>query len=121
MARHRALSSPIVASAVALLVGVLPSYAHWGIAASVLPVLLRLTQGLCLGGVLPRAVVYAVGTGCSYTARFSDRQPGGAFEFNGRTAIAPDANIRWGSINFKQRGYYSQRHPPQLVTSTNAW
>ncbi|SAK50317.1 major facilitator transporter [Caballeronia temeraria] len=56
------LSSAMIAAGVTFLIGVLPSYRDWGIAASVLLVLLRLIQGLCLGGELPGAVVYAVET-----------------------------------------------------------
>jgi MFS family permease len=37
-----------------------PTYATWGIAASIIVVLLRLTQGFCLGGELPGAITYVV-------------------------------------------------------------
>lgn len=56
------LSSAMIASVATFLIGVLPTYSDWGIAAPVLLVLLRLIQGLCLGGELPGAVVYAVET-----------------------------------------------------------
>jgi MFS family permease len=56
------LSSAMIASVATFLIGVLPTYADWGIAAPALLVLLRLIQGLCLGGELPGAVVYAVET-----------------------------------------------------------
>ncbi len=42
--------------------GLLPGYAAWGFAATLLMVLLRLVQGLCLGGELPGSIVYAVET-----------------------------------------------------------
>ena len=56
------LSSAMIASVATFLIGVLPTYFSWGIAAPALLVLLRLIQGLCLGGELPGAVVYAVET-----------------------------------------------------------
>lgn len=43
-----------------ILIGVLPSYAEWGLAAPLLLVALRLAQGVCLGGELPGALTYAV-------------------------------------------------------------
>lgn len=55
-------ASAMVAAVSTLLIGALPSYESLGVAAPVLLVLLRLTQGLCLGGELPGAVVYAVET-----------------------------------------------------------
>jgi MFS family permease len=42
--------------------GLVPSYAQWGIAASALMVILRLIQGFCLGGELPGALTYVVET-----------------------------------------------------------
>ena len=42
--------------------GLLPTYAQWGAAASALMVLLRLLQGFCLGGELPGAITYVVET-----------------------------------------------------------
>ncbi len=45
-----------------LAMGVLPTFATWGIGASVLMVLLRLVQGFCLGGELPGAITYVVET-----------------------------------------------------------
>jgi MFS family permease len=52
--------SAMVAAVATLLIGMLPSYRMWGVEASVLLLLLRLTQGFCVGGELPGAVVYAV-------------------------------------------------------------
>jgi MFS family permease len=56
------LSSAMIAAIATFLIGLLPSYRDWGVWASALLVLLRLVQGLCLGGELPGAVVYAVET-----------------------------------------------------------
>ncbi|MFL9960295.1 MFS transporter [Paraburkholderia sediminicola] len=55
-------SSAMIAAVSTLVIGILPSYESIGIAAPTLLVLLRLTQGLCLGGELPGAVIYAVET-----------------------------------------------------------
>jgi len=54
------LASIFVTSAATLGIGVVPTYASWGITASILVVLLRLTQGFCLGGELPGAITYVV-------------------------------------------------------------
>jgi MFS family permease len=56
------VSSAMIASVSTLLIGILPTYAVWGASAPALLLLLRLIQGLCLGGELPGAVVYAVET-----------------------------------------------------------
>ncbi len=42
--------------------GLVPTFAAWGVAASVLMVILRLVQGFCLGGELPGALTYVVET-----------------------------------------------------------
>jgi hypothetical protein len=42
--------------------GLVPSFATWGIAAAVLMVVLRLVQGFCLGGELPGALTTVVET-----------------------------------------------------------
>ena len=54
------LASIFVTSAATLGIGIVPTYAQWGIAASIAVVLLRLTQGFCLGGELPGAITYVV-------------------------------------------------------------
>jgi MHS family proline/betaine transporter-like MFS transporter len=54
------LASIFVTSAATLGIGIVPPYAAWGIASSVSVVLLRLTQGFCLGGELPGAITYVV-------------------------------------------------------------
>jgi MFS transporter, MHS family, proline/betaine transporter len=54
------LASIFMTSAATLGIGIVPTYAAWGITASVIVVLLRLTQGFCLGGELPGAITYVV-------------------------------------------------------------
>lgn len=54
------LVSLFATTAATILIGLLPSYATWGLAAPVLLVTLRLVQGICLGGELPGALTYAV-------------------------------------------------------------
>ncbi|WP_299011403.1 MFS transporter [uncultured Shewanella sp.] len=48
----------LVMSACMLLMGIMPSYAQWGIAAPILFIILRIIQGLALGGELPGAIVF---------------------------------------------------------------
>jgi MFS family permease len=61
--RRRVLIITILAmSAATAGIGLLPTYAQWGIAASVLLVVLRIVQGFCLGGELPGAISYVVET-----------------------------------------------------------
>jgi MFS family permease len=54
------LASIFITSAATLGIGIVPTYAAWGIAASIIVILLRLTQGFCLGGELPGAITYVV-------------------------------------------------------------
>lgn len=56
------LISIFVMSGATLGMGLVPSFAAWGPAASVLMVVLRLLQGFCLGGELPGALTYVVET-----------------------------------------------------------
>jgi predicted MFS family arabinose efflux permease len=56
------LWSLFVMSGATLGMGLVPTYAQWGIAASALMVILRLIQGFCLGGELPGALTYVVET-----------------------------------------------------------
>ena len=56
------LWSVFVMSGATLGMGLVPSYAQWGAAASALMVVLRLVQGFCLGGELPGALTYVVET-----------------------------------------------------------
>jgi MFS transporter, MHS family, proline/betaine transporter len=61
--RRRVLIITILAmSAATAGIGLLPTYAQWGIGASILLVLLRIVQGFCLGGELPGAIAYVVET-----------------------------------------------------------
>jgi len=56
------LWSVFIMSAATLGMGLVPSYAQWGVLASALMVVLRLIQGFCLGGELPGALTYVVET-----------------------------------------------------------
>src|SRR6185295_4220396 len=56
------LVSIFVMSGATFGMGLVPSFAVWGPAASVVMVLLRLIQGFCLGGELPGALTYVVET-----------------------------------------------------------
>lgn len=56
------LISIFVMSGATLGMGLVPPFATWGAAASVLMVTLRLLQGFCLGGELPGALTYVVET-----------------------------------------------------------
>jgi MFS family permease len=56
------LISIFVMSGATLGMGLVPSFARWGAAASVVMVVLRLVQGFCLGGELPGALTYVVET-----------------------------------------------------------
>ena len=61
--RRRVLIITILAmSAATAGIGLLPTYAQWGITASILLVVLRIVQGFCLGGELPGAIAYVVET-----------------------------------------------------------
>jgi MHS family proline/betaine transporter-like MFS transporter len=56
------LWSVFIMSGATLGMGLVPTYAQWGVAASLLMVTLRLIQGFCLGGELPGALTYVVET-----------------------------------------------------------
>jgi MFS family permease len=56
------LLSVFIMSGATLGMGLVPSYASWGVMASALMVVLRLVQGFCLGGELPGALTYVVET-----------------------------------------------------------
>ena len=56
------LVSIFVMSGATLGMGLVPSFATWGAASSILLVTLRLVQGFCLGGELPGALTYVVET-----------------------------------------------------------
>ncbi|AMV45410.1 MFS transporter [Paraburkholderia caribensis] len=60
------MSSALVAALATLAIGMLPSYPALGVAAPVALLALRLVQGLCLGGELPGALVYAIETGSAH-------------------------------------------------------
>lgn len=63
LGRRRVLIITILAmSAATVGIGLLPTYAEWGVTASVLLILLRMVQGFCLGGELPGAIAYVVET-----------------------------------------------------------
>lgn len=54
------IASILTISLATIGMGLLPSYATWGIAAPICLVALRLIQGFCLGGELPGSITYAV-------------------------------------------------------------
>ena len=56
------ITAMLLMSLSTLSMGLLPTYASWGVTASVLMVALRLLQGFCLGGELPGAITYVVET-----------------------------------------------------------
>ena len=56
------LVSLFVMSGATLAMGLVPTYAVWGLAASAAMVLLRILQGFCIGGELPGALTYVVET-----------------------------------------------------------
>ena len=56
------LLSIFVMSGATLGMGLVPAFASWGAAASLLMLTLRLVQGFCLGGELPGALTYVVET-----------------------------------------------------------
>jgi predicted MFS family arabinose efflux permease len=56
------LVSIFVMSGATFGMGLVPAFATWGVASSVLMVVLRLVQGFCLGGELPGALTYVVET-----------------------------------------------------------
>jgi MHS family proline/betaine transporter-like MFS transporter len=56
------LISIFVMSGATLGMGLVPTFATWGVASSTLMVVLRLVQGFCLGGELPGALTYVVET-----------------------------------------------------------
>src|SRR4051812_413354 len=56
------LLSVFVMSCATIGMGLVPSHARWGAAASALMVTLRIVQGFCLGGELPGALTYVVET-----------------------------------------------------------
>ena len=56
------LASIFIMSSATFGMGLVPPFAAWGAAASVLMVSLRLLQGFCLGGELPGALTYVVET-----------------------------------------------------------
>lgn len=60
LGRKRALLlSMLLMSLATLLMGAIPDYARWGLAASLIFILLRLIQGFSLGGEIPGAIVFA--------------------------------------------------------------
>ncbi|MGN6318149.1 MFS transporter [Trinickia sp.] len=54
------LTSIVVVTSATICLGLLPNYQSWGIAASIILVLLRMVQGFCVGGEMPGAITYAV-------------------------------------------------------------
>jgi MFS family permease len=59
---HVFILSVLVISLSTMGMGLVPGYAHWGVAAPLLLLLLRIVQGFCLGGELPGGLTYVVET-----------------------------------------------------------
>ena len=95
LGRRRVLIITILAmSAATAGIGLLPTYAQWGIGASILLVLLRIVQGFCLGGELPGAIAYVVETaprrsGFSVGVVFAELYPAPIARSNHGTDTAP--------------------------------
>jgi len=63
LGRRKVFVGNVLAVSVATLgMGLVPSYASWGVAAPVVLLALRLIQGFCLGGELPGALTYVAET-----------------------------------------------------------
>ena len=62
------LISLFTMSGATLCMGLVPTFASWGAAASILLVTLRIVQGFCLGGELPGALTYVVETAPRHAA-----------------------------------------------------
>jgi len=63
LGRRRVFVGNVLAVSIATLgMGLVPSYATWGLAAPLLLIALRLVQGFCLGGELPGALTYVAET-----------------------------------------------------------
>ncbi len=59
--RRQALTvSLIVMGCITTVIGLLPGYHYWGISAAIILVLLRMLQGLTVGGEMPGAMVYLI-------------------------------------------------------------
>ena len=54
------VGSIVVVTLATICIGLLPNYAHWGIAAPIALIGLRVLQGFCVGGEMPGAITYAV-------------------------------------------------------------
>ncbi|WP_206185986.1 MFS transporter [Sphingosinicella sp. BN140058] len=81
-------------SACTLAIGLIPTYATWGLAATFLLVLLRFIQGLCIGGELPGAITFVVET--------AEKRPGLACGIvfalvNGGVLLAAFVNLALGA------------------------
>jgi MFS transporter, MHS family, proline/betaine transporter len=77
-------------------IGLLPTYAQWGIGASICMVLLRLLQGFSLGGELPGAITYVAETAVPRHAGFAT----GFIFFCVNTGVALASGLNLGIHKF---------------------
>ncbi len=89
------IAAMLTMSIATVCIGLLPTYAQWGIAAPCIMVLLRLLQGFCLGGELPGAITYV-----SETAPQRVGFAAGFLFFCVNSGVALASALSWGVHEF---------------------